>query len=123
MGAGGTAIWFLEIYNISYYREDISPTARRVKDPPAVQETRISSLGREDPLEKERATHSSILAWENSTDRGALQATVQLFTRELGSTERLSAHAEKKTVTSFHREEGIKILYIFIYLPDILLST
>ena len=34
-----------------------------VKSPPAVQETRVQSLGREDPLEKEMATHSSILAW------------------------------------------------------------
>ena len=31
---------------------------------PAVQETRVQSLGQEDPLEKEMATHSSILAWE-----------------------------------------------------------
>ena len=30
---------------------------------PAVQETRVSSLGQEDPLEKEMATHSSILTW------------------------------------------------------------
>ena len=29
-----------------------------------MQETRVRSLGREDPLEKEMATHSSILAWE-----------------------------------------------------------
>ena len=31
---------------------------------PATHETRVGSLGQEDPLEKERATHSSILAWE-----------------------------------------------------------
>ena len=31
---------------------------------PAVQETRVQSLGREDPLEKEMATHSSVLAWK-----------------------------------------------------------
>ena len=30
---------------------------------PAMQETRVQSLGEEDPLEKEMATHSSILAW------------------------------------------------------------
>jgi len=30
---------------------------------PAIQETWVQSLGREDPLEKEMATHSSILAW------------------------------------------------------------
>ena len=35
-----------------------------VKNPPAMQETQIWSLGREDPLEEEMATHSSILAWK-----------------------------------------------------------
>ena len=35
-----------------------------VKSLPAMQETQIRSLGQEDPLEKEMATHSSILAWE-----------------------------------------------------------
>ena len=34
-----------------------------VKNPPAVQETWVRSLGQEDPLEKGMATHSSILAW------------------------------------------------------------
>ena len=34
-----------------------------VKNPPAVQETQVQSLGHEDPLEKGMATHSSILAW------------------------------------------------------------
>ena len=37
--------------------------AQTVKNPPAVWETRIRSLGGEDPLEKGMATHSSILAW------------------------------------------------------------
>ena len=37
--------------------------AQTVKNPPAVQETRIWSLGQEDPREKEMATHSSVLAW------------------------------------------------------------
>ena len=35
-----------------------------VKNPPAKQETQVRSLGREGPLEKGMATHSSILAWE-----------------------------------------------------------
>ena len=35
-----------------------------VKSLPELQETWVSSLGQEDPLEKEMATHSSILAWE-----------------------------------------------------------
>ena len=34
-----------------------------VKNPPAMQDTWIQSLGQEDPLEKEMATYSSILAW------------------------------------------------------------
>ena len=34
-----------------------------VKNLPAMQETRVRSLGREDPLEEDMATHSSILAW------------------------------------------------------------
>ena len=37
--------------------------AQMVKDLPAMQETRVPSLGQEDPLEKRMATHSSILAW------------------------------------------------------------
>ena len=37
--------------------------AQTVKNPPAMWETRVLSLGQEDPLEKEMATHSSILAW------------------------------------------------------------
>ena len=41
-----------------------SMEAQTVKNLPAVQETQIRSLGQEDPLEKEIATHSSILAWE-----------------------------------------------------------
>ena len=38
--------------------------AQLVKNAPAVQETRVRSLSWEDPLEKGRATHSSILAWK-----------------------------------------------------------
>ena len=34
-----------------------------VKNLPAVQETQVTSLGQEDPLEGEMATHSSVLAW------------------------------------------------------------
>ena len=37
--------------------------AQMVKNPPATQETQVQSLDQEDPLEKEIATHSSILAW------------------------------------------------------------
>ena len=40
-----------------------SLVAQLVKNPPAMQETWVQSLGREDPLEEEMATHSRILAW------------------------------------------------------------
>ena len=39
------------------------PGGSAVKNPPAVQETQVLSLGLEDPLEEGRATYSSILAW------------------------------------------------------------
>ena len=38
--------------------------AQTVKNSPAMQETWVRSLSQEDPMEKEMATHSSILAWE-----------------------------------------------------------
>ena len=41
-----------------------SLVAQRIKCLPAMQETWVQSLGREDPLEKEMATHSSTLAWK-----------------------------------------------------------
>ena len=41
-----------------------SLVAQSVKNLPAVQETRVQFLGQGDPLEKEMATHSSILAWK-----------------------------------------------------------
>ena len=40
-----------------------SLVAQMVNHLPTMQETRVQSLGQEDPLEKEMATHSSILAW------------------------------------------------------------
>ena len=45
-----------------------SLVAQMVKCLPATQETRVQPLGWEDPLEKEKATHSSTLAWKMSMD-------------------------------------------------------
>ena len=47
---------------ITYYLPSL--VAQTVKRLPTVQETRVQSLGQEDPLEKEMATHSSIVAWK-----------------------------------------------------------
>ena len=43
-----------------------SLVAQMVKNPPAMQETQVQSLGQEDPMEKGIAIHSSILAWRIS---------------------------------------------------------
>ena len=51
--------------------------AQRLKRPPAMRETWAQSLGREDPLEKEMATHSCILDWKIPwmEEPGGLQST------------------------------------------------
>ena len=51
--------------------------AQRLKGLPTMQETWVRSLGLEDPLEKEMATHSSILAWRIPwmEEPGVLQST------------------------------------------------
>ena len=48
-----------------------------IKNLPVMQETRVQSLGQEDPLEKGKATHSSILAWRKlwTEETGGLQST------------------------------------------------
>ena len=48
---------------LSSESERASLVAQLVKNPPAMWETWVRSLGWEDPLEKGKATHSSILAW------------------------------------------------------------
>ena len=50
--------------------------AQTVKNLPAMQETWVLSLGREDPLEKGMATHSSVLAWRSpwTEEPGGLQS-------------------------------------------------
>ena len=47
-----------------------------IKNPPAKQDMQVQSLGREDPLEKGMATHSSILAWKipQTKEPGGLQS-------------------------------------------------
>ena len=59
-----------------------SLVAQMVKNPPAMWETWVQSLSWEDPLEEGMATHSSVLAWRISMDRGAWQATVHGITSQ-----------------------------------------
>ena len=57
--------------------ETASLVAQRLNHLPPMQKTRVQSLGREDPLEKEMVTHSSILAWRIpwTEESGRLQST------------------------------------------------
>ena len=58
-----------------------SLVAESVKNLPAMWETSVPSLGWEDPLEEDLATHPSILAWRIPMDRGAWWATVHGVTK------------------------------------------
>ena len=53
-----------------------SLVAQAVKYLPAMWETRVQFLGREDPLEEGMVTYSGILAWKNPKDRRSCQITV-----------------------------------------------
>ena len=68
--------------------QGLSLVAQRLKCLPAVWETWVQSLGREDPLEKEMATHSSTPAWRIPwmEELGGLQSTGR---KESDTTERL----------------------------------
>ena len=63
------------------------------------KETQVRSLGPEDPLEKEMATHSIILAWEIPRDRGAWRATARGVAQ---SQMQWSAHRETHTQSVIH---------------------
>ena len=60
-----------------FAKEWASLVAQMVKNPPAMRETSVQSLGPEDPLKKGMATHPSILAWRIpwTEEPGGLQST------------------------------------------------
>ena len=77
----------------------VSPMTQVVKNLPVMQETQetqVWSLHWEGPLEKDMATHSGSLAWKNSMDRRAWQATVHMDTK---SWTQLSTHTHICTST------------------------
>ena len=81
-----------------------SLVAETVKRLPTMQETQVRSLGWEDPLEKEMATHSSTPAWKIpwSEEPGRLQSTGG---KDSDTTERLqftSLHKMLKKLTQYH---------------------
>ena len=60
---------------------NLSLVAQSIKNPPAVQETRVQSLHWEEPLEEGMATHSSILALRIPMNRGAWWVAVHGVTK------------------------------------------
>ena len=67
--------WWLQ-FRALVNPEELSLVAQTVKSLPAVRETQVRSLAQEDPLEKEMATHSRILAWKipRTEESGGLQS-------------------------------------------------
>ena len=79
-----TALVSAELFNPMGF-----PGGQTVKNPPAVQEAQVRSLGREDPRKKGITTRSSILAWEipQTEESGGLQA---MGSQRVDTTERLT---------------------------------
>ena len=84
----GCAVVFHHGLNLHFPHDRASLVAQRLKCLPAMRETWVRSLGREDSLEKELATHSSTLAWRIpwTEEPGGLQSTGR---KESDTTERL----------------------------------
>ena len=76
-----------------------SLVAQMVKNLPATQETQVRSLGREDPLEKEMAAHSSTLAWKIPwmEEPGRLQS---MGSQRVGPSSSSSRQALRASVTN-----------------------
>ena len=77
----GNMVYIHNVKLLSIKKNEVMPfaflVAQRIKHLPAMQEARVRSLGWEDPLEKEMATYSSILAWRIpwTEEPGGLQST------------------------------------------------
>ena len=76
------------------------------QNPPAKHETRVQSLGQEDPLEKETATHSRVLAWKLQGHR----SLVGCSPRGTKSQTRLVTEKQK-----IEKEGCITVIYIYVY--------
>ena len=74
-----------------------------VKNPPAMRETWVQSLGQEDPLEKGMATHSSILAWRIPLEREAWWDTVHGVTESDTTDIQLNSMGKMKMETYSER--------------------
>ena len=100
-------------YPLQYYWASL--VAQLVKNPPAMWETWVQSLGWEDPLKESIATHSSILAWRFPMDRGAWGATGHGVTK---SQTRLNDWTELNSWCS-----GVSLITQLVKNPPTMLET
>ena len=91
--------YFWSRHNLAYL------VAQLVKNPPAMQETWVRSLGWEDPLKEGMATHSRILAWRIPMDRRAWQATVHVVAKNW--TQLSIADYLNSTIHPIHQSKNI----------------
>ena len=100
-------------FSFSYVLFWASLVAQSVKNPPATQETQVQFLVWEDPLEKEMATHSSILVWQNPIlDRGTRRATVHGVARVRHD---LATKPPPASSVPLCKAEGIKADSLLLY--------
>ena len=90
--------------------------AQLVKNPPALRETWVQSLGREDPREKGTATHSSILAWRIP---GTIQSTGSQRIGHDGATFTFTGWVQRRAKTSQHCKELSVLRPILSPPPDL----
>jgi len=88
-----------------------SLVAQIVKNPTAVHETQVRSLGQEDPLEKEMATHSSILAWRIpwTEEPGGLQSMRSQRVGQDWATNAFSFTGQRWNSADTREEHGVQV--------------
>ena len=94
------------------WRSDV--VAQTVKNPPAMWEIWVWSLGWEDRLEEGMATHSSIPAWRIPMDRGAWRAIAHRVANSWTWLNQLSVHTHMQALICQHQRQQAKALTVLI---------
>ena len=93
--------------------------AQTVKNPPAMWEAWIRSLGWEDPLEEGMATHSSVLAWRSPMDRGAWRTAVHGVRVRHSSAQHVTEKAPQPThYASIHGHPPGQALFLMLEISE-----
>ena len=117
--AGQTA-WWADRVGDGYFQQGASLIAQLVKNRPAMWKTWVRTLGWEDPLEKEKATHSRILAWIPwAVSHGVTKSRTRLsnfhFPQEKETAFNPQTKAKKGKKLEFHQTN-----LMFLFLPFIM---